>query len=117
MAVIKLCRPQMEVDTTSLIERVRMLEKKLDDLEANGIQAAPVQSAAPVSPADDVIDQKGMKEYQDKLAMELPKAEFEDLQRAAENWNDILEKLSVPARRYLKRNDACRRAARPSALK
>ena len=106
MAVIKLCRPQMEVDTTSLIERVRMLEKKLDDLEANGIQAAPVQSAAPVSPADDVIDQKGMKEYQDKLAMELPKAEFEDLQRAAENWNDILEKLSVPARRYLKRNDA-----------
>ncbi|MCG4931253.1 DNA polymerase III subunit gamma/tau, partial [[Clostridium] scindens] len=33
MAVIKLCRPQMEVDTTSLIERVRMLEKKLDDLE------------------------------------------------------------------------------------
>ena len=106
MAVIKLCRPQMEVDTTSLIERVRMLEKKLDDLEANGIQAAPVQSAAPVSPADDVINQKGMKEYQDKLAMELPKAEFEDLQRAAENWNDILEKLSVPARRYLKRNDA-----------
>lgn len=106
MAVIKLCRPQMEVDTTSLIERVRMLEKKLDDLEANGIQAAPVQSAASVSPADDVIDQKGMKEYQDKLAMELPKAEFEDLQRAAENWNDILEKLSVPARRYLKRNDA-----------
>lgn len=106
MAVIKLCRPQMEVDTTSLIERVRMLEKKLDDLEANGIQAAPVQSAAPVSPADDVIDQKGMKEYQDKLANELPKAEFEDLQRAAENWNDILEKLSVPARRYLKRNDA-----------
>ena len=106
MAVIKLCRPQMEVDTTSLIERVRMLEKKLDDLEANGIQAAPVQSAAPVSPADDVIDQKGMKEYQDKLARELPKAEFEDLQRAAENWNDILEKLSVPARRYLKRNDA-----------
>ena len=103
MAVIKLCRPQMEVDTTSLIERVRMLEKKLDDLEANGIQAAPVQSAAPVSPADDVIDQKGMKEYQDKLAMELPKAEFEDLQRAAENWNDILEKLSVPARRYLKK--------------
>ena len=63
MAVIKLCRPQMEVDTTSLIERVRMLEKKLDDLEANGIQAAPVQSAASVSPADDVIDQKGMKEY------------------------------------------------------
>lgn len=106
MAVIKLCRPQMEVDTTSLIERVRMLEKKLDDLEANGIQAAPVQSVAPVSPADDVIDQKGMKEYQDKLARELPKAEFEDLQRAAENWNDILEKLSVPARRYLKRNDA-----------
>ena len=53
-----------------------------------------------------MIDQKGMKEYQDKLAMELPKAEFEDLQRAAENWNDILEKLSVPARRYLKRNDA-----------
>ena len=30
VAVIKLCRPQMETDELSLLERIRMLEKKLE---------------------------------------------------------------------------------------
>ena len=47
MAVIKLCRPQMEIDTTSLIERVRVLEDKLEELAKNGIQVAAKESTAP----------------------------------------------------------------------
>ena len=39
------------------------------------------------------------------MSKELPQAEYEDLQRAADNWNEILGKLSSPARRYLERND------------
>ena len=106
MAVIKLCRPQMETDITSIVERVRFLEKKLDDLQSNGVkvQTAP-QTSRTEEAAGFEVDTEGMKAFQEKLASELPQAEFEDLKRAADNWNEILGKLSSPARRYLERND------------
>ena len=106
MAVIKLCRPQMETDITSIVERVRFLEKKLDDLQSNGVkvQTAP-QTGRTEEAAGFEVDTEGMKAFQEKLASELPQAEFEDLKRAADNWNEILGKLSSPARRYLERND------------
>ena len=107
MAVIKLCRPQMETDVTSILERVRSLEKKLDDLQANGIQVQTVQqtSGSADQQSDQNVDSEGIKAFQEKLARELPAAELADLQRAADSWNEMLGKLSSPARRYLERND------------
>lgn len=107
MAVIKLCRPQMETDVTSVLERVRSLEKKLDDLQANGIQVQAVQqtSGSADQQSDQKVDSEGIKAFQEKLARELPAAELADLQRAADSWNEMLGKLSSPARRYLERND------------
>ena len=107
MAVIKLCRPQMETDVTSVLERVRSLEKKLDDLQANGIQVQTVQqtSGSADQQSDQKVDSEGIKAFQEKLARELPAAELADLQRAADSWNEMLGKLSSPARRYLERND------------
>ena len=107
MAVIKLCRPQMETDVTSVLERVRSLEKKLDDLQANGIQVQTVQqtSGSADQQSDQKLDSEGIKAFQEKLARELPAAELADLQRAADSWNEMLGKLSSPARRYLERND------------
>lgn len=107
MAVIKLCRPQMETDITSVLERVRSLEKKLDDLQANGIQVQTVQqtSGSADQQSDQKVDSEGIKAFQEKLARELPAAELADLQRAADSWNEMLGKLSSPARRYLERND------------
>lgn len=107
MAVIKLCRPQMETDVTSVLERVRSLEKKLDDLQANGIQVQTVQQTSGLvdQQSDQKVDSEGIKAFQEKLARELPAAELADLQRAADSWNEMLGKLSSPARRYLERND------------
>ncbi len=107
MAVIKLCRPQMETDVTSVLERVRSLEKKLDDLQANGIQVQTVQQTpgSADQQSDQKVDSEGIKAFQEKLARELPAAELADLQRAADSWNEMLGKLSSPARRYLERND------------
>ena len=107
MAVIKLCRPQMETDVTSILERVRSLEKKLDDLQTNGIQVQTVQqtSGSADQQSDQNVDSEGIKAFQEKLARELPAAELADLQRAADSWNEMLGKLSSPARRYLERND------------
>lgn len=107
MAVIKLCRPQMETDVISVLERVRSLEKKLDDLQANGIQVQTVQqtSGSADQQSDQKVDSEWIKAFQEKLARELPAAELADLQRAADSWNEMLGKLSSPARRYLERND------------
>ena len=111
MAVIKLCRPQMETDMTSIVERMRILEQKLDTMEKNGINVNVVQTAtgnieAGVPGDEGAVSKEKIKAYQQKLQRELPQAEYEDLQKAAENWNEILGQLSSPARRYLERNDS-----------
>ena len=43
--MMKLCRPQMEMDQTSLLERVRQLEEQLTKLMKNGV---PVQASPTV---------------------------------------------------------------------
>ena len=105
MAVIKLCRPQMEVDFTSLVERVRELEKKLDDFQANGITVQAVQEISAQTDNTGNVNPDNVRAYQEKLARELPAADYEDLQKAVSGWGEIMGKLSSPARRYLERND------------
>ena len=46
VAVIKLCRPQMETDELSLLERIRMLEKKLES-GMIALRQAPAGQTAP----------------------------------------------------------------------
>ena len=108
MAVIKLCRPQMEIDTTSLIERVRVLEDKLEELAKNGIQVvdkAGTDSAQGRNlSGEEVISDDNIKAYQEKLANDLPKADYEDLKNAVVNWGEIVNRLSVPAKHYIVRN-------------
>lgn len=81
VALIKLCRPQMEVDQTSLLERIRQLEKKLENGIAIQSAAAPVIAAAaqPQSPAAESIPVK-----------ELEAAAPEDLQEVMKNWRAIV---------------------------
>ncbi len=105
MAVIKLCRPQMDVDFTSLVERVRELEKKLDDFQANGITVQTVQEISAQTDNTGNVNPDNVRAYQEKLARELPAADYEDLQKAVSGWGEIMGKLSSPARRYLERND------------
>ena len=45
--LMKMCRPQMETDQNSLLERVRQMEEKLAELMKNGVRIQ--QEAAPVS--------------------------------------------------------------------
>lgn len=45
VALIKMCRPQMETDLSSVLERMRMLEASLEQIKTQGIAAVP-QTAA-----------------------------------------------------------------------
>ena len=80
VALIKLCKPQMETDTASLLERIRALEKKVQ--EGVVVQQTPVQSASAAQTAPE-----------EKAAQAPPeKATPEDLKAVAQNWSKIVLK-------------------------
>lgn len=124
MAVIRLCKPQTETDNASLIERIRQLEKVVAGIQKNGI--VPAGNGAfngAVAEGQDmtrsVSDEKAKSEtfaYQQKLKSELPEAQYEDLMKIANNWNDIVRGLPNPLRHYVERVDKSEDNARGSRL-
>lgn len=79
-ALIKLCRPEMERDELSLLERVRRLEKKL----AQGAWVrVPDSSAAAREP-------EKQEEAGDSPKAEIEKAAPEDLQKVMSMWRSIV---------------------------
>lgn len=92
VALIKLCRPAMETNYDSILDRIRVLEKRLE-------QGVPVQ----------VIPQTGKQEMTqsaipqaEETAQVLQQAVPEDLQQVAKNWDRICGSLSGSVRALLK---------------
>ncbi|MEY8427132.1 DNA polymerase III subunit gamma/tau [Lachnospiraceae bacterium 46-15] len=81
VALIKLCRPQMETDEISMAERIRALEKKLE----NGVmvQAAPEQNIWPEAGQPD-----SQESHEPEAGSEM--AAPEDLQEVMRLWNSIV---------------------------
>lgn len=92
IALIKLCRPQMEKDETSLLERIRQIEKQLE-------QGVPMTAAPAFSQQPSAGNQTDAPQVSKK---EIPKAIPEDVQKAVQNWNSILLGLPGGMRTYLK---------------
>lgn len=88
IAIIKLCRPAMEQDLSSVLQRLDDLERRVD--EGVVIQAENRQPQASVG-------QEPAKKPQ------LPKAVPEDIRALIKNWNMVLADLSGLARNYLKK--------------
>lgn len=89
MTMIKLCRPGMETDTQSLVDRIRQLEDKIE----NGI---PMGTAA-----RETSGKKEMAENQEMRAP-LPKAVPEDVKLVVGKWPAILGEAAMPMKAYLK---------------
>lgn len=94
MALIKLCRPAMEIKSDALIERIRDLEEKLEtgaftiNVSEGGAVAAPgVHHSAASEPS------------QSKLP--LPKAVPEDVQEVVRRWGEIVQRTGQPMKTYL----------------
>jgi DNA polymerase-3 subunit gamma/tau len=91
VAIIKLCKPQMEQDYASLAERMDDLEYQLESgvvgmpLQAPGAGAATTPTAAKPS----------------KEKPKLPKAIPEDIQQLIRNWKSIISEMGGISRRYL----------------
>lgn len=95
IAVIKLCRPAMEEDYTSVVDRIRQLEKQME----NGItvQMPTGQNNAAMSQASQDIQQKPA------MKSKLPKAISSDIKEVVQNWQSIIAEMSGMIRTYIRK--------------
>lgn len=82
VAIIRMCRPQMEQDMDSLIERIDDLEKQVE----NGLAIAP-QLASPQA-----VSESHEKKAPIKKAM-IPDATPEEVKRVAEGWRGLVDRV------------------------
>lgn len=90
VALIKLCKPAMEVNQDSLLDRIRAIEEEI----ANGIKISASEEGYV-----DRVEEK--KETAPKL--ELQKALHEDVKEVVKNFRGIANQTSPMVRNYLKR--------------
>ena len=88
IAVIKLCRPQMEEDVTSILSRITQLEKRIEE----GVVQPPVS----VSPHPNI-----MPDMTPDVPM--PKAVSEDVRKIAENWRSIVSQMPGSLKAYMQK--------------
>ena len=93
IAIIKLCKPQMEKDYESVMDRLTSLEAKI----ANGVPVAQVVINGNASGANMV--QTGVQTPIEKP--QLPKAIPEDIQQVIKNWKSILSEIGAITKTYL----------------
>ena len=86
VALIKMCTPQMETDYDSILERIRVLEKKME-------QGVPVAAAAAHTAPDSGGHKKPENVLETEEAVQLPEALPEDIQAVAKNWGNIVNRI------------------------
>lgn len=91
MAVIRLCKPGMETDHDSIVDRIRVIEDRLD----NGAVAvsASSQSVAENTSSDNSGERKEFSVAKKPVREELPKALSEDVKKVPALWHKIVPKI------------------------
>lgn len=89
MTIIKLCKPSMENNYDSILERIRDLENQI----ANGIVTTENQNIA------DTVRSSGTLQAE---RPQLPKAIPEDVKEAVNKWNMIVNGTEQPMKTYLR---------------
>ena len=101
IALIRLCRPQMESDTESLLDRVRALEQRIDGIMEEGIVVQAAPGAGNVAAGNTVGGNADAAGPQKRP--ELPKAIPEDVKKIVENWPGLVGQTAMPMKLYLKK--------------
>lgn len=88
IAIIKLCRPGMETDTGSLLDRIRAIEEKLEkgDFAVSGATDGPVS-----------------KMEEDVKPVELARALSSDIKELVGKWSRVIARVSNPGMSMLKK--------------
>ena len=88
IAIIKLCRPQMEKDLSALNERMDDIEQKLES--GAFVSAAPQSAAVPAADGTQAPEKT-----------QLPKAIPEDIKQVMNNWRSVISEMGGITRQYL----------------
>lgn len=93
IAIIKLCRPQMEKDLSALNERMDDMEQKLES--GAFVSAAPQSAAVPAAGGTQAPVAQAPEKTQ------LPKAIPEDIKQVMKNWRSVISEMGGITRQYL----------------
>lgn len=91
IALIKLCKPEMEVNLDSVIDRIKILEDKIRDgvvVSSNHANNSSNENTSAIAVAEKVPDKKPVI---------LPEALPEDMREAANNWKGIITQVARKA--------------------
>lgn len=92
VALIKLCTPAMETSSDSILDRIRVLEEKLEQGAISGVQERVVY-----------VKEDGQAPAEPTLRPELLNAVPEDVQQVVKNFRPIADEASGMLRNYLKK--------------
>ena len=99
IALIRLCRPQMETDTESLLDRIRALEERMEKgVIVQAVQGGVGPGGTDGSDAGGNAVRTGMQKRP-----ELPRAIPEDVKKIVENWPGLVGQTAMPMKLYLKK--------------
>lgn len=106
-ALIRICRPQMEVDTESLLDRVRVLENEIEDLKrkaasgafasamsAGGAGASYGQAGTSGNPAGASAGVPGSQGKQESGSLITEKAAPDDMKLVRSRWKKIVSRIT-----------------------
>lgn len=91
VACIKLCKPEMETNYESLIDRLRVLEKKME--QGIVVTERPSNPGAIAIPEQEEVEQVAPTVLVDALP--------EDVKHVASNWNQIIHSITGPLQAML----------------
>lgn len=94
MALIKLCRPAMETNLDSLLDRIRVLEKRMEERPVTVVSSAPAQ---PLKGAE--TGRRQTEERPEKPAKAVP----EDLKKIISSWRMIVGETGGMFKQMLKK--------------
>ncbi|MBO5372820.1 MAG: DNA polymerase III subunit gamma/tau [Lachnospiraceae bacterium] len=91
ITLIKLCRPQMQQDYSSIIQRLEQIEKKIEQGIPAVASSAPSSVSATASVSQEIPVEPKV----------LPKAVPEDVEQAVKSWRSIISAMPGLSRSYL----------------
>lgn len=104
VALIKLCRPQMEQTDDAVLERLRAVELQMEQFSGGGF---PGQTGERMVRMNGAADAKAAEEAGKKAGAqekkELPRALNEDVKAVAKDFRSLIQDVSPMLRTYLKK--------------
>lgn len=97
ITVMKLCKPQTEQDYLDLADRIRQLEKQIEELQTHGV-AAPAAAVVEAEPASEPVEQVDVEAELNRV---LEPADAAKIREVASNWANVKAKLGPPMDLYL----------------